>query len=91
MATFWQVAKSLKEAGDVGPAALQNMFLHHIYHIQTAIMSNGPDMTKLFHERSYGRFKEISMRIKKLYRTNQGFSFFAGSFNNRDKPKPNPI
>ena len=54
-------------------------------------MSNGPDMTKLFHERSYGRFKEISMRIKKLYRTNQGFSFFAGRFNNRDKPKPNPM
>ena len=43
-------------------------------------------MTKIFHARLYGRFKEIKSNLwrKKLNRTNQGSNFLVDSFSNWD-------
>ena len=43
-------------------------------------------MTTPFHARVYGRFIELQSNLmrKKLYRTNQGSNFLAGSQSNRD-------
>ena len=53
-----------------------------------------PDMTTVFHARTYGRLTEIQskLRTKKLHRMNQDSNFLGGSFSNRDNKKsPNPI
>ena len=41
-------------------------------------------MIAVFHAKLYDTLKEINRnpRRKKVYRTNQGFSFFGGSFSN---------
>ena len=43
-------------------------------------------MTAVFHARLYGGFIEIqsNLRVKELYRTNQGPYFIGGSFSNTD-------
>ena len=44
-----------------------------------------PDMTTVFHARSYGRFIELqsNLRREELHRANQGFNFLGDSFRNR--------
>ena len=55
---------------------------------QVAAMSTGPDMTTVFYERPYGRFKEIQSnpRIKKLHTTNQGSNFLKSTWDNIRTP-----
>ena len=58
------------------------------------ISSNSPNITKVLHEKLYGRFIETNSNIKKgkqlhrkrkeLHRKNQGSNFLGDSFSNRD-------